>query len=62
MDYVIVKFLKKYPEGATSAAIHKAVTDPHLNLAQTEDRLDDLIADAFVVLAFIEGKAVYTIA
>ena len=62
MDYLILEFLKNYPEGATSAAVHKAVTDPHLNLAQTEDRLDDLRSDAFIVLAFIEGVTVYAIA
>ena len=62
MDWTILEFLKKYPQGATSAAIHKAVTDPHLNLAQTEDRLDDLQSDAYVVLTFIDGKAVYAIA
>ena len=62
MDYLILEFLKNYPEGATSEAVHKSVTAPHLNLAQTEDRLDDLQSDAFIVLAFIDGVTVYAIA
>lgn len=62
MDYLILEFLKNHPEGATSATIHKAITDPHLTLVQTENRLDDLINEAFVILAFIEGKTVYAIA
>ena len=62
MDSLIVEFLKNYPEGRTSKAIHKEVTDPYLTLAQTEDRLDDLRLEAFVVLAFIDGPTVYAIA
>ena len=62
MDWTILEFLKKYPEGRTSKAIHAAVTSPHLNLVQTEDRLDDLIDDAFIILTFIDGVTVYAIA
>ena len=62
MDWTIIEFLKGQPEGATSEAIHAAVTSPHLNLVQTEDRLGDLIDDAFIVLAFIDGVTIYAIA
>ena len=62
MDYAIIEFLKGYPEGVTSEAVWEAVTAPKMNLAKTEDALDDLIKDNFIVLAFIEGKAVYAIA
>ena len=62
MDWTILEFLKNYPEGKSSKAIHKEVTDPYLTLAQTEDLLDDLRLEAFVVLAFIDGITVYAIA
>ena len=62
MDYAIIEFLKGQTEGATSEAIWKAVTAPRMNLARTEDVLDDLIKDNFIALAFVEGKAVYAIA
>ena len=62
MDYAIIEFLKGRTEGATSEAIHKAVTSPKMNLARTEDALDDLIKDRFVVLAFVDGITVYAIA
>ena len=62
MDWTILEFLKNYPEGKSSKDIHKEVTDPYLTLAQTEDRLDDLRIEAFVVLAFIDGLTVYAIA
>ena len=62
MDYLIIEFLKGYPEGSTSEFIHESVTSSKMNLAQTEDALDDLIKDKFIVLAFIDGKAVYAIA
>lgn len=62
MDYAIIEFLKGQTEGATSEVIHKAVTASKMNLARTEDALDDLIKDNFIVLAFIDSKAVYAIA
>ena len=62
MDWTILEFLKNYPEGKSSESIHKEVTDPYLTLAQTEDRLDDLRLEAFVVLAFVDGLTVYAIA
>lgn len=61
MDNAILEFLKDYPEGATSEAIHETVAD-FTTLARTEDRLDDLIKDGSVVLVFIEGQTVYAIA
>ena len=62
MDDLIVELLRKYPEGKTSAFIHETVTDPYLTLVETENRLDDLMGEARVVLAFIEGQTVYAIA
>ena len=62
MDIKILEFLKGYPEGATSAFIHESVASDSTTIARTEDRLDDLVKDGFVVLAFIEGKTVYAIA
>ena len=62
MDYAIIEFIKGYPEGVTSEAIWKAVTAPKMNLARTEDALDDLIKDKFIVLSFIDSKTVYAIA
>ena len=62
MDYAIVEFIKGYPEGVTSETVWKAVTAPRLDLARTEDALDDLIKDRFVVLAFVDGITVYAIA
>ena len=62
MDYAIIEFLKGQTEGATSEAIYKAVTSPKMNLEGTEDALDDLVKDNFIVLAFIDSKTVYAIA
>ena len=62
MDYAIIEFIKGYPEGVTSETVWKAVTAPRLDLARTEDALDDLIKDNFIVLAFIEGQTVYAVA
>jgi len=62
MDYAIIEFLKGYPKGVTSEAIWEAVTAPKMNLARTEDALDDLIKDNFIVLTFIDSKAVYATA
>ena len=62
MDYAIIEFIKGYPEGVTSEVIWEAVTAPRMNLARTEDALDDLIKDKFIVLSFIDSKTVYAIA
>lgn len=62
MDIKILELLKGYPEGATSAFIHETVAGASTTIARTEDRLDDLVKDGFIVLAFIKGQSVYAIA
>ena len=62
MDYAIIEFLKGQSEGATSKVIYESVTSSRMNLARTEDALDDLIKDKFIVLAFVDGITVYAIA
>ena len=62
MDYAIIEFLKGHTEGATSEVIWETVTSPKMNLARTEDALDDLIKDKFIVLSFIDSRTVYAIA
>ena len=62
MDYAIIEFIKGYPEGVTSEVVWKAITSPKMNLAKTEDALDDLVKDDLIVLSFIDSKTVYAIA